>query len=262
MCLQSYQTNINSYPDGQDWHDHCSRWSAIDDGIYRGNCLGLPNETLLDSLKDRGFHDGSWIYYCGDHKIPDGLANSAFPVHAHGELLSDEDLDMFLPKPFIKNKRDLWALIDFFVCRNIPTFVGNSVSTFSALQILIRNGANAYWYNSGSIPLAMILKAYPVPLVYTYTELSKKSGKFLLQASITSAKKIMPNNPIHMIYHGTLDKSFRIWLHQQNVTIHNHDPVWREDIETMRKNGNTEASHLFLHEGKEFQDLCCIFYTS
>jgi hypothetical protein len=46
---------------------------------------------------------------------------------------------------------DLKALIDFFVCRGIDTFNGNSVSTFSVLQIASRHGVSN-WYNSQSIP--------------------------------------------------------------------------------------------------------------
>ena len=34
--------------------------------------------------------------------------------------------------------RDWGALLDFFTCRHLPQFVGNSVSTFSALQIALR----------------------------------------------------------------------------------------------------------------------------
>lgn len=88
--------------------------------------------------------------------------------------------------------------------------------------------------------------------MYTYTELSHASGKHLLQASIVSVKKQMPHNKIHILYHGRDDKSFRMWLARQGVRIHQHDPVWRGQIEAMRKNGDPQSSHLFLHAGNYF----------
>lgn len=93
---------------------------------------------------------------------------------------------------------------------------------------------------------------YQIPIVYTYTELSQQSGKHLLQVSILSVKKQMPQSKIHILYHGREDKAFRMWLVRQGVHIHQHDPVWRGQIEAMRKNGDPATSHLFLHPGNYF----------
>ena len=220
----------------------------MEDGIYRGNCLLPQNETLLDSVRDRSPEGVSTIYYCGDHSIPIELSAN-FNVISHQDFLSKSDLINIIPNTDVE-ARDLWSLVDYFVCQNIPLFIGNSVSTFSALQILIRNGQSSFWYNTGSIPLAMIVRAFAIPLVYTYTELSATSGKYLLTASIKSALKIMPHNPIHILYHGDLDVDFIHWLHKAGTHIHKHNPLWKADVEEMRKNGNVETSHLFLHEGK------------
>jgi hypothetical protein len=43
-----------------------------------------------------------------------------------------------------------------------------------------------------------------------------------------------------------------MWLARQGVRIHQHDPVWRGQIEAMRKNGDPDSSHLFLHPGNYF----------
>lgn len=210
--------------DGADWEEHCRRWGSINDGVYRGNCVALSDISFIENIQNRGLQPDGWIYYCGDHAIPEALL--PFNPHTH-EVVSSNDLDTLMEIQ-IDEKRDLYALIDFFVCRDIPLFIGNSVSTFSALQILIRNSDNASWYNSGSVPLAPILNAFSMPIVYTYTELSMASGKFLLQASISSVRRLMPHNPIHILYHGNNDKRFRHWLKEKKVTIHNHIPTWRE----------------------------------
>jgi len=204
--------------------------------------------SFVESLETRGLTSDKWVYYCGDHEVPPELVLSGYTVYSHKELLIESDLAPFLTDRNVTERRDLWALVDFFVCRNSDIFIGNSVSTFSALQILIRNGNGAYWYNSGSIPLSTILQAYSVPLVYTYTELSAASGQFMLKASILSARNLMPLNPVHVLYNGKNDTDFLTWLGSNNVTVHAHDPVWRADVEIMRKNGDPAVSHLFLHE--------------
>jgi hypothetical protein len=135
--------------DGQDWYNHCSRWSSINDGIYRGNCLGVPGRTFVESLEDRGLKAGKWVYYCGDHDIPRDLSDpkSSYEVVSRKDLMGPADTEAVLSiKKGAPSLRDLWALIDFYICRSLPHFIGNSVSTFSAIQIALREMENTFWY--------------------------------------------------------------------------------------------------------------------
>eukprot|EP00527_Entomoneis_sp_CCMP2396_P001282 CAMPEP_0198154906 /NCGR_PEP_ID=MMETSP1443-20131203/68852_1 /TAXON_ID=186043 /ORGANISM="Entomoneis sp., Strain CCMP2396" /LENGTH=781 /DNA_ID=CAMNT_0043821623 /DNA_START=186 /DNA_END=2528 /DNA_ORIENTATION=- len=323
--------------DGQDWHDHCQRWSHIPDGVYRGNCLSVPGQSFLESVQARGLDKpGRWVYYCGDHEIPTELMTEKSNIGGGGldtfsSLFSflkpnkkksssssnyTSNNSSFIPPSFIMTSRqniidyndddhvirdtllqqqkilsheyglpdlasarDFWALIDFYVCKALPYFVGNSVSTFSAIQIALRDGHRAYWYNSQSIPLQEMWKVFQVPIVYTYTELSATTGKRLLQTSIESVRQYMPHNRIHILYHGTKrllqtsiesvrqymphnrihilyhgtnDTTFRSWLDTRKVTLHQHNPTWIHAIEEMRLNGDPNASNLFLHSGNYF----------
>ena len=235
--------------DGQDWHDHCKSWGKIPDGVYRGNCLGVPNRTFVQSLEDRGLDDSKWVYYCGDHAVPFELRKSGYNVISRKDTISFNDMNIIQSLVPDQEVRDLWALVDFFACKTLPHFIGNSVSTFSAIQIALHDGSSAYWYNSQSIPLSQAWHVYQVPIVYTYTETSAKAGQHFLRASIASVRRKMPHNKIHVLYHGSQDTKFRTWLNIQNVTIHNHLPKWRKKIEQMRKNGDPTLSHLFLHPG-------------
>ncbi|KAL7575774.1 hypothetical protein ACA910_003104 [Epithemia clementina (nom. ined.)] len=254
--------------DGKDWHEHCKRWSAIPDGIYRGNCLTVPGQSLLESIQSRGLRRGRWVYYCGDHEIPSELDTKLFTVTSRQHMMDFSDDDHAIRDTLLQqqkvlshdygltlelaNARDFWALIDFYVCRRLPYFVGNSVSTFSAIQIALRDGHAAYWYNSQSIPLQEMWPVFQVPIVYTYTELSATTGKHLLQTSIESVRSHMPNNKIHILYHGKNDTKFINWLKSRKVIIHEHNPSWRDKIEEMRLNGDSNTSHLFLHSGNYF----------
>jgi hypothetical protein len=135
--------------DGQDWYNHCSRWSSINDGIYRGNCLGVPGRTFVESLEDRGLKAGKWVYYCGDHDIPRDLSDpkSSYEVVSRKDLMGPADVEAVLSiKRGATSLRDLWALIDFYICSSLPHFIGNSVSTFSAIQIALRKMENTFWY--------------------------------------------------------------------------------------------------------------------
>ena len=237
--------------DGNDWHSHCKAWSLIDDGIYRGNCESLDEEPFLETLKHRGLSDSSWVYYVGDHAPPDEL--SSYNVLTKEQSLSSEVESMLRAIKPGQPIRDLWALVDFFVCSGIRGFIGNSVSTFSALQIAIRNSQYSYWYNSQSIPLADFWNVYQMPIVYTFTELSEGSGKLMLKASIRSLRDQMPFNSIHVIYHGDKDVEFQTWMGSMGVILHHqYNPVWKDTIERSRKHGDPQASHLFLHEGNYF----------
>lgn len=242
--------------DGHDWYNHCARWEKISDGIYRGNCRALPGRSLVELLEERGLssqQQRSWIYYCGDHNVPKELKDSNYDVLSRNELLSDEDLQQ-ASKTTIGSMpvRDLWALVDFFVCRSFHLFIGNSVSTFSAVQIALRDGENSYWYNSKSIPLGGIWRVYQIPIVYTFTELSQSSGRHMLQTSIISVQQHMRRNKIHILYHGNKDLEFKSWLKERGVIIHQHDPAWKDAIEKMRLNGDPVSSHLFAHAGNYF----------
>ena len=190
--------------------------------------------------------------YTRQHKVFQDIFNSISNVIVDDNTsINIKDLLVSSTKQSTSN-RDLYALVDFFVCASIPYFIGNSVSTFSALQIAIRNNEKSYWYNSQSIPLSTMIQGYSIPIVYTYTEHSKVSGKFLLQGSITSVRRHMPSNPIHILYDGNTDIEFLQWLQEKRVTIHYHNPTWRDPIEQMRLNGNSKKSNLFLHPGNYF----------
>lgn len=226
--------------DGQDWHDHCSRWSSIDDGIYRGNCLNETGVPFLVSLENRALtSDSHWVYYVGDHEIPQELVNSKYTVVSKEDFLRDGTKDKLLDAVFghetkpTGSIRDVWSLVDYITCGSFDSFVGNSVSSWSAVQIALRQENHdfaTYWYNGQSIPLADFLPVYQIPIVFTYTEMTEATTKYYLQASILSVKEHMPSNKLSVLYHGNEDKELLSWLRREGVIIHQHYPTWRSEM--------------------------------
>ena len=225
------QTTCVHHRDGADWHAHCAAWAAIADGLWRGNCLLEEGRTLLDAVWNRmtlipKIMNSSLpsLYYVGDHAPPPSLTE-VFQVTTRAELLSlvaggqpmrqgaaDNSVDLLSPLSAAtcpSGFREVCAMVDFFVCGTMANFVGNSVSTWSALQIAKR-ATMATWYNSRSVPLSQIWSGYLIPIVYTYTEWAHPVGKFMLMASVMSVRRHVPDSRIHILYHGTADKAFRL----------------------------------------------------
>eukprot|EP01082_Thalassiosira_pseudonana_P009738 g8673.t1 g8673 contig30:11016-12944(-) len=242
---------------GPDWKHHCSIWKG-------NNCLERDDRSITGLVSNRipASYPKKWVYYIGDEDPTDSL-NSEFETiglqlyHRKKHQLLDYDLLRFASidhdtMPSVEQHRDLFAAIDFFACSNISSFIGNSVSTFSAYQIVLRRGKNASWYNSRSIPLmADFLKVHRVPLVYTYTELSQSNGKSLLVGSILSARRVFGLTvEIHLLYHESFnDVDFLSWLNGVNVIVHKHEPRWLDAIEKLRVHGDAKRSHLYSHRG-------------
>lgn len=273
------------HPDGKSWHNHCAMWSSISDG--QDHCLGVVKRRFVESLSSRGLTATTTttgdkkirVYYCGDRDISSTLRSipyevisqkdvvtaqvvhtiASMPANTTGEMVSKgmttpiqlEAETSGQPESSIPGFR---ALIDFYVCSNLTHFIGNSRSTFSAIQIALRQGDGAYWYNSQNIPMGGIWHdAFPIPIVYTYTETSPSFAKHLMQVSILSARRHMPDNPIHILYHGTDDRIFQSWLHEHGVIIHSHDPKWREELNQLKQSGHPTATSL--HWSKSFAAL-------
>ncbi|CAK0880971.1 unnamed protein product [Prorocentrum cordatum] len=236
--------------EGEDWERHCAEWEARS----RSNRNCMSKKPLSQGVLRRTSHLRSpWIFYVGDRAIPREVASLGMPIVSR-ELAfpsTSEVVSAFTSRSIKSVPRDIGAVLDYFLCFSMSIFIGNSVSSWSAVQIAQRSGM-ASWYNSQFIPLASAWRTFHVPIVYTYTEGSSLSGKYLLQVSILSVKRsIMPGAVIHMLYHGigAGDADFRRWLLERGVVMHEHHPQWTSEVERLRLAGDTQASHLYSSQG-------------
>ena len=163
-----------------DWLKHCSKWEALP--TPRGeapndNCMTHTYE-LDRVLAIEGVSPRRPLYVAGEFVAADlgqGHALKRLTRPADGSASYDlvsKDSEGMAPDIFgatargdrsFARSRDVLAAVDFAVCSAAHTFVGNSVSTFSAHLLLRRaytrsrtptlRGGREFHYNGGEIPL-------------------------------------------------------------------------------------------------------------
>ena len=83
--------------------------------------------------------------------------------------------------------REQVACVDYYMALAADKFIGNSVSSFSAMIILERQRHDAWasYYNGGNVPLSEVLPLYQLPWVFTYNSWSSPYD-YMLKAAVRS----------------------------------------------------------------------------
>ncbi|PSC70561.1 Glycosyl transferase family 8 [Micractinium conductrix] len=239
-----------------DWVSHCKRWEHVGDGIVRNNCLN-NTVTVGEQLRAHGVNPQvpllvatSWLQA---HKelltaALGSLRANNYNVLLRHTLLGEEELPQL--------SREESALIDFYLGLNAQQFIGNSVSTFSAMLIMERWNAGRYatYYNGGNIPLEVFLPLYRMPWVFTYNDWSGGTEyDMMVKAAIRSAINIARMKPFCM-YSGSLTSPIYTWLVDAGVTIIQHTPIWKDafakEVARNREHNAKVHSHLYATDGR------------
>ena len=140
----------------QDWHEHCKVWFSWRE--KRDNCM---NNTLQigNVLLSEGISPALPVYLATGlseremqalHHLP-SMQNflNIYTVVTKGMLGLPVD---------VGNKREYWAAVDYMFSQNADWFVGNSISTFSALtmEVRARQTMPILPYNGGVMALEVI----------------------------------------------------------------------------------------------------------
>jgi hypothetical protein len=158
----------------EDWLLHCIQWENIADGIIRDNCL-TNSEALVQTLQLAGMAPGSTLYLAGGYLLED-LSKNRFlaPLTAVFNVATKGNMIEGLTAEKLAADREIFAAIDFEVCAKADVFVGNSVSSFAALLLLMRErnrqlrgvDLRHFHYNSGNIPLQEFAPLDGTPICY------------------------------------------------------------------------------------------------
>ncbi|PNH02132.1 hypothetical protein TSOC_011920 [Tetrabaena socialis] len=189
-----------------DWVDHCKRWESIADGIVRDNCYRNTEDSLAAQLGLFGFRNNTPLYVA-----------SWWP-----------DVD--------PGRRDRGARgeVQVTTATRKVRFIGNSVSTFSALALLERRhrGSPAAYYNGGNVPLAAVLPPLlRLPWVFTHNSWTP-SYEYMLKGAVRSALAAGTLKP-YCMFTGDPSAPIVAWMERHNVTVLLHQPAWKERLEQL-----------------------------
>ena len=131
---------------------------------------------------------------------------------------------------YFSGDREANALIDFELALHAHKFVGNSVSTFSALALYQRRhtGKWSSYYNGGNIPMSEFLPLHQLPWIFPFSSYVP-DWEYLAMTAVRSALRHKTLKP-YCLWSGNASVPIYKWLVDAGVTMVHHDPAWEEEL--------------------------------
>ncbi|KAL4423954.1 hypothetical protein ABPG75_001255 [Micractinium tetrahymenae] len=241
---------------GESWPEHCEQWNRLTNGLASDNCAN-NTDTPGDALElHRVGREVPLLVAAIGSRLNDTVVQAALGSlsnHGYKAVLQG---DVFKEVPELASLgQEEAALVDFYVALRCQQFVGNSVSTSSALLIMERWHTNRFatYYNGGNIPLEAFLPLFPMPWVFTYNDWSSGTEyDQMVKGAVTSAIEAARMRPFCM-YSGSQSSPMYQWLVGRGVRIIRHDPAWKDALvkegRRHRDLYTRTASHLYKSDG-------------
>lgn len=244
--------NVLHFRAEDDWIEHCKAWESIKDGIVRDNCLN-NTENVGKVLATNGIGTKyplivvTDVQHLGNDKAELLLASLKRWGIPEVHIFSGWDgaIRQSVQYPSSREER---ALISFELALSGNHFIGNSVSTFSALVILIRRAQakKASYYNYGNIPLEEFLPLYRLSWVTTANDLMDQEYFQMLKTAILSG--IHASLKPFVIFQGQKSSVVHRWLERVPVGIIYHNlSIENELLNIVKENreDHMSISHLY-----------------
>ena len=225
-----------------DWVSHCERWSNIPDGVVRDNCFNNTFD-LSSQLHRKGVSNDTVLYVAASWKESSMRnVNRVLPRLALAGYKVMTQRKLFGGRLFFREEA---AHIDYYIAMESDRFVGNSVSSFSALVIMERRKLErwASYYNGGNIPLSGAIPLYPLPWVFTYNDWSEPYD-YMLKGAVRSATAVGMLKRF-CLFSGSKTSPIYKWLEENEVTLLVRPPKWKNKFLSMVSKDNVEHSHLY-----------------
>eukprot|EP00435_Cladocopium_sp_Y103_P040371 s332_g11.t1 len=140
----------------KDWHAHCKVWFSWSG--KRDNCMN-NTFSIGNVLLSEGISPTLPVYLAtGLSELEIQLLRNLPSMQNFFNIYTVVTKSMLGLPSDVGNKREYWAAVDYMFSKNADWFVGNSISTFSALtmEVRARQRMPVLAYNGGMMALEMI----------------------------------------------------------------------------------------------------------
>jgi len=240
-CLNALHLRIE-----KDWELHCSDY-ATGNQIDFFDCFVMPSQIFAYAQEVDFFQCSIYLMYDAGY-ISESMIQKVeeerlkLPVKT---FIFDE-----LTQSVPNTQRETRAAVDSYISMKYAAqFMGNSISTFSALIIRNRRleGKWAAQYNRGEIPLAKFIPGYRLPWIFSVRG-KDEAYDYMVRAALRSAKLYTTLIPYCIIHPDEIYYERTMFLREQGVHIIIHKPDWEDRLMGILETTTPEKkarSHLY-----------------
>ena len=223
---------------------HYLRFHAPESVKYSGK--------IGELMASKGFERGATVYVTTEwEKLPKSESDTIQrSLTQYGyKMLRDDSVFAGVHKQF---KREVSALVNYYVGLHARKTIGHSASMVSALMIMDRRQRKQFatqYDDTGDIPLSRTLPLFQLPWVFPYTvAMEPDEYTYLTKAAILSAQYAGGLLP-YCLYFGPETSEMREWMEANNVTVIPVKPKWRFWLSELNSNrkANLRWSHNYAH---------------
>lgn len=268
--LRKYLSGISGMPGGgvynflhlrleKDWVEHCSFWEAQGTKEKPNNNCMNNTDTVQEVLLSLDIPTTDPLFVSCDWGNVDLDVSQAILLKladAGYRVVTSQDM-----QPFFGQNREQNTLIEFEVARGAAKFVGNSVSTFSALLIYERahTGRSAAFYNGGGVPLSDYIPTPLLPWVFAHSAYAPELD-VMVEVAIKSANNFNTLKP-YCLWQGNTSLPMYKLMVELGVTVIDHMPEWAEVMWTGASNHqqqNLQTSQIFRSKEIFISNMCLV----
>lgn len=244
-----------------DWIIHCSTWEDRYNNCFASNVL----RKIGQHIADKGMSNKVPLYIATDW--PEAHAPLLASVRRSLKKMGYDVRSKLEPAFDILEDREIRALKDYYLALGSQKFIGNSVSTFSALVLLERQflGKWSSYYNMGNIPLEWYLPFYEFPWVFTYRGHPGESE--IVKRAINAAAEHGGLLPFCEFKGKPTDKLYN-WLINRGISVLN-GATWEDGIDSRgnrltasTERTRTEIGALHIPFARDLKQYNYALYTS
>ena len=241
----------------EDWKRHCSMWTSAAE--KRDNCMNNTFE-IGNVLLSEGVNPALPIY------LATGLSpiellhlknSNSFPNFFNIFTVVTKDMLKLSDFPAIDEQhREYWAAADFVMSQDSEIFIGNSVSTFSALVLEIRQILNraCFHYNGGKMPLEEIDLLRPKVLTvvspirslikWVFTVPDVELHDDVYNDTLVAVRSALAKTSVVPVCVTTADphSDVAVRLVSMGVRVIYHKPAWVRNVHTIIEAWNQKAT--------------------